>query len=162
MPYLIDGPNLIPKLGLDISSNDDEEALIQRLNEYCRLSRIGHVDVYFDNARPAQPEKQTKGLLNVHFVRRPLIADDAIRMRLKKLKNSAKNWTVVSSDHRVQTEARAVGAKVMTSDEFATRVMETLRNGPPLSSPSQHVVSQSEIAEWLALFGETPDDSSIF
>jgi predicted RNA-binding protein with PIN domain len=158
VPYLIDGHNLIPKLGLDISSLDDEEALIARLNEYCRFSRIGLVEVYFDNGRPAQPENKRFGLLNVHFVRRPMIADEAIRLRLKKLKNAAKNWVVISSDHRVQSEAKAVGAKFISSDEFALKIMETLRNGPPAGSPAQQVISQSEVAEWLIIFGENPDN----
>ena len=39
MPYLIDGHNLIPKLGLRLDSLDDEEQLIPRLQEFCRLRR---------------------------------------------------------------------------------------------------------------------------
>jgi uncharacterized protein len=117
MPYLIDGHNLIPKLGLDLSSFDDENALIERLNEFSRISRRGQLEIYFDNALPGGPEKQKKGLVNAYFVRHPMIADEAIRLRLQHLKHDAKNWSVVSSDHRVQAEARAVGARVISSDE---------------------------------------------
>jgi len=50
-------------------------------------------------------------MVTAHFVRRPLIADEAIHLRLKKLGRAAKNWSVVSSDHSVQNSARASGAK---------------------------------------------------
>ena len=39
MPFLIDGHNLIPKLGLRLDSFDDEVELINKLNEFCRITR---------------------------------------------------------------------------------------------------------------------------
>jgi len=157
MPYLIDGHNLIPKLGLDLSSFDDEMELIERLNEFCRLSRRGQVEIYFDNAPPGVAEQRKVGLVSAHFVRRPMIADDAIRLRLKKLKNDARNWSVVSSDHRVQLEAKSVGAKVISSDEFARTVSETLRAGPPAGT-KKTTMSAHELDDWLTLFGEGGDE----
>jgi uncharacterized protein len=158
MPYLIDGHNLIPKLGLDLSSYDDENILIERLNEFSRISRRGHLIIYFDNARPGGPEKQKKGLVEAHFIRRPGIADEAIRQRLRQLKNDAKNWSVISSDHRVQAEARAVGARVISSEEFAETVRDTLRAGPPAGEKKS--MSQRELDEWLTLFGEGSEGRS--
>lgn len=159
MPFLIDGHNLIPKLGLDINSFDDEDELVMRLNEYCRLSRKGNIEVYFDNAPPGVPESRKVGLVTAHFVRRPLIADEAIRLRLKKLGRAARNWSVVSSDRRVQAEARAAGATVISSDEFAATVIDTLRVGPPPQAHPQPGakpggMSERELNEWLALFNE--------
>jgi hypothetical protein len=153
MPFLIDGHNLIPKLGLDINSFDDETELVTRLNEYCRLSRKGSLEVYFDNAPPGIAESRKIGLVTAHFVRRPLIADEAIRLRLKKLGRAAKNWSVVSSDRRVQAEARAAGAAVISSDEFAATVIDTLRTGPPPSAKPGSM-SERELNEWLILFNE--------
>jgi hypothetical protein len=153
MPFLIDGHNLIPKLGLDINSFDDETELVTRLNEFCRLSRKGGVEVYFDNAPPGIPETRKMGLVSAHFVRRPLIADEAIRLRLKKLGKAARNWSVVSSDHRVQADAKAAGATLISSDEFAATIIDTLRAGPPISA-KQTALSEREINEWLALFNE--------
>jgi uncharacterized protein len=153
MPFLIDGHNLIPKLGLSLNSFDDELELVERLNEFCRISRKGQVEVYFDNAQPGTPETRKMGLVAAHFVRRPLIADEAIRQRLEKLGKVAKNWSVVSSDHRVQVEARSAGAKVITSDEFAATVIDTLRSGPP-STVKQGKMSERELEEWLKLFSE--------
>ena len=151
MPYLIDGHNLIPKLGLRLTDFDDELVLLEQLNEFCRISRRGQVEVYFDNAPQGYPETRRSGLVTAHFVRKPLIADEAIRLRLIKLGRAAKNWTVVSSDHRVQNEARAAGARVISSDEFARTVIETLRAGPPPSGKDKSM-SERELEEWLRLF----------
>lgn len=158
MPYLIDGHNLIPKLGLDLNSFDDEMQLVERLNEFCRLSRRGQVEIYFDNAAPGNPETSKMGLVTTHFVRKPLIADEAIRQRLRKLGSAAKNWNVVSSDQRVQVEARAAGARVISSDEFAQTVSATLRAGPPPGEKKS--MSERELQEWLTLFGESREDRS--
>jgi len=158
MPYLIDGHNLIPKLGLDLSSLDDEITLIELLNEFSRISRRGHIEIYFDNAQLAGSEKRKAGLVSVRFVRKPMLADDAIRLRLKQLKADAKNWSVVSSDHQVQAEAKSAGAKVISSDEFARTVTETLRAGPPAGPGAKKPLSARELDEWLTLFGEGHDD----
>ena len=152
MPYLIDGHNLIPKLGLRLEDFDDELALVDQLNEFCRLSRRGQVEIYFDNAPPGVPENRKIGLVTAHFARKPLIADEAIRLRLKKLGSAAKNWSVVSSDRRVQAEAKTAGAKVISSEEFASTVSETLRAAPP--APGKKSLSEQELSEWLTLFGE--------
>jgi predicted RNA-binding protein with PIN domain len=156
MPYLIDGHNLIPKLGLRLDSFDDETELVGRLNEFCRLSRRGQVEIYFDNAPPGVPETRKIGLVTAHFVRRPLIADEAIRLRLKKLGKGARNWSVVSSDHRVQLESKSSGAKVISSEEFARTVIETLRTGESAATKSS--LSEKELKEWLSLFGEGHED----
>ncbi len=129
MPYLIDGHNLIPKLGLRLDALDDELALIERLNEFCRLSRRGQVEVYFDNAPPGSILTRRYGQVTAHFVRRPVIADQAIRSRLDRLGHSARNWTVVTSDRELQGGSRSRGAKVVSSEEFARTVIETLRAG---------------------------------
>jgi uncharacterized protein len=156
MPYLIDGHNLIPKLGLRLDAFDDEVELVTRLNEYCRLARKSGLEVYFDNAPAGYPETRRYGQITAHFVRKPLIADEAIRLRLKKLGRAARNWTVVSSDHRVQAEARAAGAAVISSDEFAATVIDTLRAGPPAGAHTTRM-SENELDEWLALFREGKD-----
>ncbi|HEY3312410.1 MAG TPA: NYN domain-containing protein [Anaerolineales bacterium] len=158
MPYLVDGHNLIPKLGLKLDSFDDEADLVELLNQFCRISRRGQVEVYFDNAGPGVVEKRKTGLVVVHFVRKPMIADEAIRLRLKNLKGDARNWSVVSSDHDVQAEARAAGARVVTAEEFARTVRETLRAGPAPGPGEKSGLSAKELQEWLTLFGEGESD----
>ena len=152
MPYLIDGHNLIPKLGLRLDDPDDEAALIQRLQEFSRLARRGGVEVFFDQAAPGQGGTRRFGLVTAHFVPLPAIADQAIGARIQRLGRAARNWTVVSSDHRVQNEARTRGAKAISSEEFARTVMETLRAGPVHPSAGEKHMSERELEEWIKLF----------
>jgi predicted RNA-binding protein with PIN domain len=150
MPYLIDGHNLIPRLGINLSEADDEMQLVSLLQEFCRLSRK-QAHIYFDDAPPGQPATRKYGAVTAHFVRASAEADDAIATRLSQLGGDARNWAVVSSDHRVQAEGRAAGAKVITSEAFSRQLRDTLaaRSGP---SGSAGEMSEAELAEWLEIF----------
>jgi predicted RNA-binding protein with PIN domain len=154
MPYIVDGHNLIPTLGLRLDSVDDEMELIAILQEFCRLERR-QVEVYFDGAPTPQAGTRKLGSVTAHFVRLGTTADDAIRKRLKKLGKSAKNWTVVSSDRQVQAEARAVHAEVVSSDVFAKR-LKRARNSAPKSEEGR-TLTPNELEEWLKLFGGKRD-----
>ena len=149
MPYLIDGHNLIPKLGLRLDSVDDELELIAILQEFCRGERK-QVEVFFDGAPASQAGTRKLGAVTAHFVQLGRTADDAIRKRLKILRKSAKNWTVVSSDRQVQAEARAVGAEVLSSDSFAG-MLKQARDSAPKPNNDQPL-SPKEIEDWLKLF----------
>jgi predicted RNA-binding protein with PIN domain len=150
MPYLIDGHNLIPKLGLRLDSIDDEMQLIGVLQEFCRLQRRD-AEVYFDGAPVGQARAQKFGIVTAHFVRLGTTADSAIKIRLEKLGRAARNWIVVSSDHEVQNSARTVHADVISSDKFAI----LLRKATPLKSKSDagSKLYPEEVEAWLKLFG---------
>ena len=150
MPYLIDGHNLIPKMGLRLESMDDELELIAILQEYCRAERKKQVEVYFDGAPASQAGTRKYGVITAHFVPLKSTADNAIRHRLKKLGKSAKNWTVVTSDQRVQLEARTVRAEVMSSDTFAG-ILKRARASAPKAAIDRKL-SQQEVDDWLKLF----------
>jgi len=152
MTYLIDGHNLIPKLGLRLDSIDDELELINILKEFCRIERK-HVEVYVDRAPLARTQKL--GPVTAHFVRLGMTADNAIRDRLKELGKNAKNWTVVSSYRQVQTEARAVHAVVLSADSFAA-ILKRARSSAPKSNREQKTSSE-EIDYWLKRFGDKKD-----
>ncbi len=149
MPYLIDGHNLIPKLGLRLDSADDEAELIAILQEFCRLERR-QAEVYFDGAPSPHAGTRKLGAVTAHFSPVGSSADNAIRSRLKKLGNAAKNWTVVSSDHEVQSNARAAQAEVVTSDEFAKMIRKAMDS--PKASKGERVVSEQELEEWMKMF----------
>ena len=149
MPYLIDGHNLIPKLGLRLDSIDDEMELISILQEFCRLEQR-QVEVFFDGAPAPQAGTRKLGAVTAYFVRLGTTADDAIRNRLKVLGKSARNWTVVSSDKQVQAEAHAAHAEVVSSDSFAG-MLEHVRNSAPKPN-NERKISQQEVEEWLKLF----------
>jgi predicted RNA-binding protein with PIN domain len=151
MPYLIDGHNLIPKIGLRLDSMDDEMELVAILQEFCRLRRR-QVEVYFDGAPAPHAGTRRLGAVTAHFVPLGTTADDAIRRRLKRMGKSAKNWTVVSSDRQVQTEARAAGADLISSDAFARQLKKARQAAP--KPASERKPSKEEVEEWLKLFKE--------
>ena len=149
MSYLIDGHNLIPKLGLRLDSPDDELELISILQEYSRLSRR-ESDVYFDGAPVGQAGTKKFGAVTAHFVRLGTTADSAIKARLKKLARAARNWIVVSSDHEVQNAASLSHASVVSSEEFAGQLKRLQHS---VSKPAgEKELSSEEVAEWLRLF----------
>ncbi len=157
MPYLIDGHNLIPKIpGLSLQAIDDEVQLMKRLKVFCRQHRK-RVDVYFDNAPVGQSRTRKFGSVTAHFVRQGMTADAAIYARLRSLKRSARNWTVVSSDREVQAAARAANAQVISSEVFAQELEQPAKeeisvpSGP--ESDANLALSQEEIDGWLRLFG---------
>ncbi len=149
MPYLIDGHNLIPKLGLRLDSPDDEMELVGIIQEFSRLSRR-QVQIYFDGAPVGEARTQKFGLVTAHFIRLDSTADAAIKTQLKRLGNAARNWTVVTSDREVQGAARLAHADVLSSEEFAKRLKE-LRPSSNRSA-GERELSPEEIQEWLKLF----------
>ena len=150
MPYLIDGHKLIPKLGLRLDSLDDEEQLIQRLQEFCRMRRA-QVEVYFDGALPGQTSTRKAGAVTAHFVRKGSSADAAIEFRLARLGKAARNWTVVSSDKRVQGAAGAAHAGVLSSEDFAREMSraQAMRTSTPNQAAT---LAPDEVEEWLDIF----------
>ena len=150
MPYIVDGHNLIPKVGLRLDSLDDEMQLVAVLKEFCRLHRK-KLEVYFDGAPAGQAGTQNLGTIRAHFIRAGTTADDAISRRLKKLGPAAKNWTVVSSDRQVQADARSARAEVLSSDEFARLLFQT--PSEQASKPAaEKKISANEVDEWLEFF----------
>ena len=152
MPNLVDGHNLIPKVGLHLNSPDDEMELVAILKEFARLKRQ-QVEVYFDGAPVGQAGTRKLGTVRAHFVPLGQTADSAIRSRLKKMEKDAKNWIIVSSDHEVQNAARVVRAQVVTSDEFV-KMLRAATNSAPKASTENKKLSAQEVDEWLKLFRE--------
>ena len=155
MPYIIDGHNLIPRVGLRLDALDDEMALVEILREFCRVKKK-RVEIYFDGAPPGQNGTRKFGYVTAHFVRKGRTADDAIRARLQKMGNAARNWTVVSSDREVITSAKAVRANHISADEFAQQIEEN--KFIVQSDPSEEkAISKQEVEQWLTLFSSDED-----
>jgi uncharacterized protein len=158
MRYLIDGHNLIPKIpGLSLRALDDELQLLSLLQDFCRQGRHT-VEVYFDGAPAGQAGARNFGVVKAHFVTKNRTADDAIAARLLKMRNSARGWTVVTSDHRVQAEARASGAALLTSEAFAALLRSTAASQPDrLTAVQDKPLPSTEVEQWLALFNHKGD-----
>ena len=151
MPFLIDGHNLIPKLGLRLESIDDELELVSILQEFCRLQRR-QAEVYFDGAPAPHAGTRKLGAVTAHFVSLTSNADTAIRKRLKKMGKAAKNWTIVTSDRQVQADGRAAQAEVISSESFA-KILRQVKESPRVSK-SERTISNDEVDEWLKIFEE--------
>ena len=152
MPYIVDGHNLIPHVGLRLNAEDDEMALVEMLREFCRV-RKKRVEIYFDGAPPGHANTRKFGYVTTHFIRKGRTADDAIRARLRKMGKAAKNWIVVSSDREVQTSARAVQAKRISAGEFAREIEEA--KFAAFEDPNEEqTLSKGEVEQWLKLFEE--------
>ena len=157
MPTIIDGHNLIPKVrGLSLQRLDDEMELIQRLQTYCRVRRKS-VEVYFDKAAPGRQGARSFGAVKAHFVSASSNADTAIRQALHKLGKKARNWEVVSSDRQVQSEARAAGVKVVSSEEFAAQLDDALLQAVKGAGESQGLTAD-EVDHWLDVFNRGEGD----
>jgi predicted RNA-binding protein with PIN domain len=150
MPYLIDGHNLIPKVGLRLDSPDDEMELVDILREFARLKRQ-QVEVYFDGAPIGQAGPRNLGTIRAHFVRLGQTADSAIRARLNHMAKDARNWIVVSSDREVQRSARDVHAQCISAEEFVKSLRE-LQNAVPKVNTDDKKISPAEVDEWLKIF----------
>jgi predicted RNA-binding protein with PIN domain len=158
MPYLIDGHNLIPKIaGLSLQATDDENQLIALLQEYCRLERK-EAEVFFDKAPPGGVKARNFGAVTARFVRTGTTADDAIRARLTRLGNAARNWTVISSDAAVQASARSARSRYVNSEQFAAQMAEALSGKADEGQRREQAsVAPDEMDDWLRLFGDDPD-----
>jgi predicted RNA-binding protein with PIN domain len=155
MPYLIDGHNLIPKLpGFSLEQIDDEERLVAVLQVYQRMRRQS-VEVFFDRSPAGRARLQKAGSLVVRWVRDGKTADSAIIDRLRTLGKAARNWTVVSSDRQVQSEAHALGAAYRTSEQFAGEIQQAQTAAQQQSKENPPVMNPEDVAQWLEIFRES-------
>ena len=71
------------------------------------------------------------------------------------------DWTVVSSDHRIQNAARRRRMTFFDSDEwFYDRMPEPVKTlSKPVPKPKEkpEKTSREDLAYWLNVFGEEPD-----
>lgn len=155
MPFLIDGHNLIGKIpGIELDQLDDEHQLLGLLHEFARRDRR-RVIVYFDRGGVAGEDPRPQAGVEARFVRRPRTADEAISQHLVRLGGEAKNWTVVSSDRKVQEAARRAGARRLTSEAFAEMLRSQSGGDPEPEKPPPP--SGDEVERWLRMFRRRTD-----
>jgi len=156
MAYLIDGHNLIPKLGISLGDPQAEVELIERLQVFCRL-RQTEVEIYFDGGIAGQPALRKYGSVQAYFVPKGKAADAAIESRLLKIGRTARNCCVVSSDQRVQSAAREVHARVFSSDEFARLVTEA-NAAQSIQKKTDANLSPEDVSKWLDIFNNPENE----
>jgi predicted RNA-binding protein with PIN domain len=153
MTYIIDGHNLIPHIpGLKLSDLDDEAVLLKILQEFSQKTRRP-VEVYFDRAVPGHAGSRQINLVKSIFIPEHSTADQAIIRKLYTLGKGARNYIVVTSDVKIQTEAKARHAKVISAKEFAIKLSDLLQPRLRNDNKTENVVlEQNEIQEWLEIF----------
>ena len=148
MPLLIDGHNLIGQLpGLRLDDPDDEAKLVARLRGYGARTRK-RVTVVFDHGLPGGlSQSLSGGGVQVVFASAGRVADGILIERIRRARDPH-GLTVVTSDGSVIAAARARGAQVMRSEEFAGQL-----SAPRRDAGDQDVhLSPEEVDEWLDLF----------
>ena len=154
MTYLIDGHNLIPKLaGMSLDQLDDEQELIERLAAFSAQHKR-QVEVFFDRGQVNNVNNFQRNRVHVHFVRRPMTADDAILVRLLGTGKAARNYTVVSGDRTVQERARRLGAGILSSQSFARQLEVGSQTAKKNKASPPDGEDQDDIQEWLDLFSK--------
>ena len=157
MTLIIDGHNLIPKIpGLRLSDPEDECKLTGLIQEYCRLKR-SNAELFFDGAPPGINNKSNGGLVHVHYIRKGLTADQAMINFLSAKGKSSRNFILISSDRRVQIEARSLGCAILTSDQFAAELINILSGKIENKKKQETSLSPQEVNEWLELFSHKRD-----
>lgn len=156
---IIDGHNLIPKVpGINLSDIDDENKLTALVGEYCRLARV-RAELFFDGSPPGTIQRSRHGLVNVHYVKQGTTADEAILRHLRKEGNNARNLLVVTSDHKVQSEARSLHAAVMPSDQFSIQMQNVLSGPAAAREMKEKIPSAEEVEEMLKLMTAKRDEN---
>jgi hypothetical protein len=156
MPFLIDGHNLIGRLpDIRLDDPDDEVKLVLCLRRFC--ARTGkRAVVVFDHGLPGGVSTSLSGGgVQVVFASAGRTADGILCERIRRWRNPT-GWAVVTSDRRVIDVARAKGARVMRAEAFA-RQLALPAEGEGPEKPDAHL-SADEVAAWMALFREEPED----
>jgi uncharacterized protein len=156
MRYLVDGHNLIPKIGnISLHEMNDEEKLLDLLNQFARKARM-QVEVFFDKA-PAGFARTTKiGSIRTHFIQSGSSADFAIIDAVRKLGAQAARVTVVTSDREIQFRIKKAGCLILTSEEFV-RLMHSKLSSQISDNTEQRALTEDEIQGWLTEFNQSKD-----
>ncbi len=150
MPLLIDGHNLIGRLpDLRLDDPDDEAKLVARLRTYCARTRK-RITVVFDRGLPGGHSWELSGGgVEVVFAATGHTADGILCERVRQARDP-RGLTVVTSDREVITVARARGARVVRSDEFAAQLGVEAKAEVEVKADVR--LSATEVEEWLRMF----------
>lgn len=149
---IIDGHNLVPKIpGFSLSDPDDEVKLTALLQEYGRLTR-SQIELFFDNAPPGKAGKRGSGLLHLHYVKQGVSADDAIIAYMRNCCQKSADVLLVTSDRRIQAEAKAIRISFINSEVFSNEIKMALSSPQAINKEKDKMPSPDEVEEWLNLF----------
>lgn len=88
---------------------------------------------------------------DIQFSKNPENADQKILSFLKRQKNKTA-WTVVTSDRELSGRAKNLNAKILTSEEFITKLRKSKINIENDSKKNNPILSKKEINDWIKIF----------
>jgi len=149
MPLLVDGHNLIGRMpDMSLADADDEAELVRRLRRYCQRNRR-RATVVFDRGLPGGVSPALSAPpVEVVFAAAGESADRVLMRRIRRARDP-RGLLVVSSDRMVQEAARAQGARVIASEEFAAQLVGRLAGQGEPDKPT----TVGNVDEWLRAFG---------
>ena len=155
---LIDGHNLIGQMpDLSLADPDDEQQLIVQLRKYAQRRRA-QIVVVFDSGSPGGKSRELSGGgVTAIFAGAHTIADRILMERIRELQKPGE-WIAVSSDREVQQAAARRRLIVWSSPDFIARLTPPPQSRPDAPPPVEDEVSQADVAEWLSIFGDVPQD----
>lgn len=163
MHYLIDGHNLIAAMAnvaadISLEDPDDEIKLILVLKSWAVARQKRIVTVIFDGGLPGGYQKRlSTSRINVVFAQEGQTADALLIHRIKQVPNPPE-FTLVSSDRKIQEAANKRKMTFIPSDDFARQLVEKKKPPQPVKPESEEpVLSSKEVAEWMELFGPEPE-----
>lgn len=147
---LIDGHNLIGAApGLSLTREQEgREALLRRIAA-AKGAGGEPVVVVFDGNRPGAAKESRFGGIRVVYAPAHGSADEEILRRTRA--RNPREVTVVTSDRELAGGVRALGGRVLGSEEFLLRLARTRTNRRP-TAVSEPAPEEAEVEEWLRLF----------
>lgn len=152
--YIIDGYNVIhtiPPLKKTLlhDAREARELLIYAVAQFIRGKKF-RCTIVFDGAAPANTAHGSSRA-PIHIVYSfPQTADAKIKLMIEQSKNRSL-LVVISSDREIQDFARVCSCEVHSSKHFSNLLSQTDDN---VTEKSDSSLSQSQIDEWLRIFGE--------
>ena len=159
MHLLVDGHNLIGQLpNISLADADDEARLVLLLRGYAARKRGRQVLVVFDRGVYGHPLQLDGYGVTCYFAKSPQDADVQLIRRIRALKRP-REWALVSSDRAVVRVAEECKVRVIGAREFAARLLAPAAPQTDRREEKPDVrLSDAEIAEWLQIFGQPPEE----
>ena len=154
--YIIDGYNLlwsVHKVDSDWQDITDVQ-LCRLISQYLKAVRRPG-EIIFDGVGPPDktPFDSTTGV-DIVFSGTSTDADSIIEARIK-VDTAPKRLTVVSSDRRIRSAARARKATSVKSEQFWQELVRQLNSRSSTAEPSEkrQGLDQAQTGQWLKYFG---------
>ena len=135
MPWVIDGSNVLGRVGADLRGDDPKRQLVRLLASFARNKRT-RVVCFFDGPEPASFAKSLGSVSIVFSGTVP--ADDLIVKRV----SSGRGWSVVTSDRGCAARVQGRHVAVVSAEQFA-RELESLQRDEP-----------ADAEDWQAWFSD--------